>query len=305
MAVGFLCLFAILVGIYLIANFKHLMPSGDVIVSGGASSTISGESAGNPKKEIQILTFKSSDDFKGYLDGGKRAYGDGIFEAQNAMLANLLPQAALADAAKKTAPKTAIKNQKASADEIVASAEAQKFFSLGRARFRQDADIFNIKSPNLFFSPENQFYGSEDGAGETKILDISQPDSIAQSNFIPRDGDFMIVDDYLVTISGNSIFASDISNVNVLQDIWQARISEGTTIIASKAVGKKLYLALKTKIDAANPCPIKPLVFGEKPIIVDCQSIYRPQETILADSIFSVFDVDMASGAVNKNLSFV
>ena len=305
LAVGFLVLFAAVVGIYLAANFKYSIVPANVAAPGnGAGATISSPQAEESKPTTKMIPFGSSDDFKSYLDDGKRAYGDGIFEAQNAVLANLSSQAA-ADALKKPAAKTALKNQKTTADEPIASETAQKLFSLGRAHLFQDADIFNFKGSYLFFSPENQFYGQDEGGGETKILDISQMDSIAQTSFIPRDGELVAAGDVLAAVSGNSIFAYDISNANVPRDIWQARISENTAMIAFKTVGKKSYLALKTKIDAANPCPAKPLVIGEKPVFVDCQSIYHPEEMIAADSFFSVFEVDMASGAVGKNLSFV
>jgi len=304
LAIGFLGIFAMLVGVYLTANFKYsTMPISASVFSTAASSVVFDETVEKLKKTIQIIPFESSDDFKSYLDDGMRAYGDGIFEAQNVAFANLSPQAASAETAKKTAVKSVVKNQNSSTDEIITPGEAQRFFSLGRAR--QGGDIFGIDGKNLFFSPENQFYESENGDGETKILDVSQPESIAQTNFIPHDGDFVIGDGFLTVISENSIFAYDISDVNVLRNAWQARISDGTTMVASKFNGKKLYIALKTKIDAANPCPLKPLTVGEKPVMIDCKSIYHPEAPILADSIFTVFEVDITSGAIKKNLSFV
>ena len=317
LAIGFLVVFALLVGAYLIASFKYAAIPADM--SSGTSAATTGSPI-SEKNKPEISPFASSDDFKSYLDDGLRSYGDGIFEAQtqqSAPDAGASEQSAVAGA-KKAVSKGNIKNQKNTDNSIISPGDAKKFFSLEKTGDGREPDIIGTVGKNIFYSPDDQFYIPSPGTagagidasggqpdGETMDFSAVPAESLAQINSIPHDGNVLVSGNTLAILSNTNIFAYDVSDSSAPRDVWQARIGDGTSVIGATANGKELYLTLETKIDAANPCPIKPLVFGEKPFLIDCGSIYHPEKPILADLIFSVVRIDLATGKPSRDLSLV
>jgi len=114
--------------------------------------------------------FSSQDDFKSYLDSGRRAAAAGPFESEKAALAAKDEESAKAKPAGKVF---------APAVSEIASAAAGKFFSLGEASAKSAGDIIRLDEGKLYFSPNNQFYWPESAAasrpaGETKIFETRQ-----------------------------------------------------------------------------------------------------------------------------------
>jgi uncharacterized secreted protein with C-terminal beta-propeller domain len=220
-------------------------------------------------------------------------------------------------AGSKTATKQAAKNAKA-APAVIDRADAQRYLSLGSVQDNwPPPDIMAVIGKYIFFSPENQFYvppsasgaaameNEEEVTGRTAIFDAAPPESMAQIGSLGRDGRVLLAGGTALIFSNNSIFAYDILNMQSPRELWQARVSEDSEVLTSRATETNLYLAIRTRIDSANPCPIKPLAAGDKPVIIDCASIYHPDTAILADSIYSVIQIDLASGQAGKSVSFV
>jgi uncharacterized secreted protein with C-terminal beta-propeller domain len=301
-----LAFFVLAAGIYLSARLKRsALPA---LVTGGvpaAAITNGGGSVSGGKNKPQMKAFASLDDFKSYLDEGNCEAGGVFSEAQKS-----LPQTAADQAVGKPAANNNVKNQKKTAPEAVSAEDGRRYFSLGLPGNERGGDIVQTAGQSIYFSPENQFYlppGSENlrPAGETKIIDAADPAQIAQTGAIPQDGSFLIIENTLAVFLNNSLSAFDVSDRRSPREIWRARVNEGSSIIGSKRAGSKLYLAVKSAIDPASPCPAKPLTIANSPLIIDCTSIYHPAETGFADSLFTVLEVDAPTGKVVQSLSFV
>jgi len=109
----------------------------------------------------------------------------------------------------------------------------------------------------------------------------------------------------VLVFSGNFLVAYNSQAVFGPQEIWRYRINDNSQIINSKFIGNKFYLAVKSTINDANPCPLKPLSIGDNAYLVKCADIYHSPHPILADSIISLFQITPDSGKIENTLSFV
>ncbi|MFZ3100122.1 MAG: beta-propeller domain-containing protein [Minisyncoccales bacterium] len=301
LAVLILAFFSFGLVCYLAASYRQ--PSIPLQVIGGvpgASITAEGEGAGEMKSG-GLEKFSSQDDFKSYLDSGRRAAAAGPFESEKAALAAKDEESAKAKPAGKVF---------APAVSEIASAAAGRFFSLGEAFAKSAGDIIRLDEGKLYFSPNNQFYWPKSAAasrpaGETKIFETRPAGGMKQVGAIPQDGNFLVLDGSLAVFLNNSLAVYDLSFADSPLEIWQGRLNGGSRIIASEFAAGKLYLAVETEIDPANPCPIKPLVIGETPVSVECASIYRPAAPLAADSVFTIFEMNPRSGTVVRDFSVV
>jgi len=298
LAILILAFFSFGVLCYLAASYRQ--PSIPLQVIGGvpgASTAAEGGGAGEMNLG-GLEKFSSQDDFKSYLDSGRRAAAAGPFEAEKAALTAKEETPATKPAAKESAP----------APAGITPEAAKKFFSLGEASAKSAGDIIRLDGGKLYFSPQNQFYWPEFAtatrpAGETKIFETRQTGEMKQIGVIPQDGNFLVLDGSLAVFLNNSLAVYDLSFADSPLEIWQGRLNGGSRIIASQFSAGKLYLAVETEIDPANPCPIKPLVIGESPVSVECASIYRPAAAVPADLIFTIFEMNPRSGAVARDFS--
>ncbi len=314
LAFGVIIFFALATGVYLVANFEALVPSLSLPATPAASIVVSKPA---PEKTNGLAPFLSADDFKSYLDDGRRACGDGIFEAQNLSLAGGVGQQTTTPAVpvKTVSPGSksgAAKSQKIPADTTLTAADAARYLSLGSAVAAGGADIIETDNSNIYFSAENQYLppkgsdaGEDEEGGETKIIRAFSQAAPLQISSIPQKGNLLLAASTLVAVSGNSISAFKVDDPYAPVLLWRARINEGSEVVVSKWASGKLYLAMRTKIDAASPCPIKPISQADKPFVIDCDGIWHPQTPVFADSIFTIFKIDPASGGIEKNISFV
>lgn len=298
LAVLILAFFSFGVVCYLLASYRQ--PSIFLQVIGGVpGASITAEREGAAAEPGGLEKFSSQDDFKSYLDSGCRATAAGPFEAEKAALA-----------AKEEEPAKVKPAGKISAPAVagIAPEDAKKFFSLGETSAKSAGDIIRLDGEKLYFSPQNQFYWPEFAAasrpaGETKIFETRPAGGMKQVGAIPQDGNFLVLDGSLAVFLNNSLAVYDLSFADSPLEIWQGRLNGNSRIIASEFVAGKLYMAVETEIDPANPCPIKPLVIGENPVSVECASIYRPAAPVPADSVFTIFEMNPRSGAVARDFS--
>jgi len=298
LAVLILAFFSFGVVCYLLASYRQ--PSIFLQVIGGVpGASITAEREGAAAEPGGLEKFSSQDDFKSYLDSGCRATAAGPFEAEKAALtAKEEEPAKVKPAGKTSAPAVA----------GIAPEDAKKFFSLGETSAKSAGDIIRLDGEKLYFSPQNQFYWPEFAAasrpaGETKIFETRPAGGMKQVGAIPQDGNFLVLDGSLAVFLNNSLAVYDLSFADSPLEIWQGRLNGNSRIIASEFVAGKLYMAVETEIDPANPCPIKPLVIGENPVSVECASIYRPAAPVPADSVFTIFEMNPRSGAVARDFS--
>ena len=316
LALGILSVFSLLVSIYLIASCGNLVSSLAVSIESSAATSTRGAEEYAAVADSSIVNFESQDDFKSYIDDGKRLYGDGLFEAQS--------QSPLIEAGKLvvSAPKTVAKGAPAAitAATAITAANAdldpktvRRYFSLAGTIDASIPDIAQIGSDKIYFSPENQYYSgayasdpnSDALPGQTYAITAFPAESLAQSETIPANGNIILSPDSLVVFLGNALVAYNTGSVFGRQEIWRDRVNDGSQVLSSKLIGGKLYLAIETALDMANPCPIKPITASDEPFLVKCSDIYHPKTAMLANSIITVVEISPATGKVDKASSFV
>jgi len=300
LAIAILAVFSLAIAVYLLANHERDAMPGRVIGGIPSASVFLENGAGGQEGVPDLLSFLSQDDFKNYLDAGRRAYAGGSFEAEKTAMESVAAEAEKT----KTAGKTS-----APADKIIDALDAQKFFSLGLKSGSAAGDIIESNADRIYFSPQNQFYWPASAiatrpAGETKIFDVGNPAQTAQVGTIPQDGNFLILDGALAVFLNNSLAVYDVSSGDPASEIWRGRVNKGSQIIGSKSLGDKFYLTVKTEIDLANPCPIKPLAIADKMVMVDCSAILHPEPVIFADSVYTIFEINPRSGQISRDISF-
>jgi inhibitor of cysteine peptidase len=309
LAIGLLSVFSLLVAIYLVASCGQLLSSIAVSIESPAATVSRGIEEVATTQDPGIIKFESQDDFKSYIDDGKRLYGDGIFET-----ATLTP---LAQAGKQalSAAVAAAKGSKAAVTPVLPMDPqiARKYLSLGSNFDPTVPDIAQIGKTNIYFSPDNQYYAGSSGqgvdpgetGGQTFVISAFPAETMVQSETIPADGNVLLTDGSLVVFLGNSLVAYNSEAAFGRQEIWRDRINDGSEIIGAKLVGGKLYLAVKSTIDDANPCPIKPISAGDEAYMVKCSDIYHSWEAMLADSVITAVQISTTTGKVEGGLSFV
>jgi len=310
LALGILSVFALLVSIYLIASCSRLVSSLAVSIESTAAVSTRGQDATAVISDSNVIKFVSQDDFKSFIDDGKRLYGDGLFEAQS--LSPLIEAAKQVVAAPKSPAVAA--GAKAQVASVKLDPETmKKYFSLLGAIDPGIPNIAQMGAAKIYFSSENQYYPGAFSAdsnadafpGQTKVITALPAESLAQSETIPADGNVLLAEDSLMVFLGNSLVAYNSDSVFGRQEIWRARVNDGSKILTSRLMGGNLYLAVETAIDMANPCPIKPLTAGEEVSLVKCSDVYHPKTAMLADSIITVFRMSPATGKVDNSASFV
>ncbi|MCU0653617.1 MAG: hypothetical protein MUD10_05160 [Candidatus Pacebacteria bacterium] len=317
-AIGFLSVLAVLTSIYLLASSRHLLLSSPAIVGSPAASDVQ-TSVPLPEapKKLPFVQFASEEDFKSYLDDGKRAYGDGVFGNAEKTDQSIVKTEPISNAAAKLQAKTAVKSVK-EAPIATAAEDAQKYFSLNANRDGR-ADILQSGPQQIFFSPENQYYWSgakkapvpatfgdtESGQeGKSLVFDSENPEALNITGRLERSGDLLLYGKTIFIFRDNLISAFDVSAASSTAALWEARIDQDSRVAGAKVVGSKLYLLMRTKIDPAHPCPIKPLAFADSPLVLECGNIYHPRRAVLADTIFSVLELDRQTGVLSRDFAF-
>jgi uncharacterized secreted protein with C-terminal beta-propeller domain len=247
-----------------------------------------------------LNNFSSQDELKSYLSSGRRAADAGVFEDEKAKAADT---ASAVSAKEKNAAKT-------EKEAAIGVPDMAKFFSLGEKPADRAGDIIELSGSKIYFSPLNQFYWPASAIasrppGKTKIFNLADPGGVEQVGTIAQDGNFMVLDGALAVFLNNSLAVYDISAADSAIELWRGRVNKDSRIVGSEFLNGKFYLTVKTEIDPANPCPIKPLSIKEKAAVVDCSAIRYPSAPLPADSIFTIFEINPRSGEVARDVSLV
>jgi len=296
LAIAILSLFSLATALYLLANHRQEAFFWQITGNVPAISIVNEENEVDDAAP-RLALFLSQDDFKSYLDAGRRSAGEGLFEAQK----------------KENAAKNEVKapNNKTTAKDAAAAAidpqAARDYFSLGLNSFNFAGDIAHLNQGKLYFSPKNQFYWPASAiasrpVGQTFVFS-GDGGQFEQTKIIPQDGNFIVADNSLAVFLNNSLAVYDVGQ-DAVGELWRGRINDGSQIVGSEFFDGKLYLAVKTAIDFANPCPARPLLIADKAAAVECSSIYHPAAPIAADSIFTVFAINPRTGEVSRDISF-
>lgn len=297
LAIAILSLFSLATALYLLANYRREAVFWQITGNVPAVSVVNEEDRAD-EKISRLMPFSSQDDLKSYLDVGRRFDGGGLFDAQKKeYIAKIDAEAAKEKIVAKKTPSAEIDPQ-----------TTRDYLSLGLKSGDSAGDIIQSRGGKIYFSPQNQFYWPASAIasrppGQTFVFSENNGE-FQQTAAIPQDGNFIVLDGALAVFLNNSLAVYEVSRDSV-EELWRGRVNDGSQIVKSEFFGGNLYLAIKTAIDFANPCPIRPFFISDRAAVVECSSIYRPQAPIAADSIFTIFEINPRAGSVSRSIAFL
>ena len=141
----------------------------------------------------------------------------------------------------------------------------------------------------------------------TDLITAWPPAELDTNNKIDQAGELLLKDDTLIifTESGDqSIYAYDVSTDNPSEK-WNIKLEDDHYLQTARQYGDKIYIIAQKYINRHTPCPIQPLTIGEQTIEISCSDIYHPIAPIDASATYSVFKIDIESGNIDEQISFV
>lgn len=254
-----------------------------------------------------LVNFKSEGDFKNYLieSGSPQAvenFGASIAISQDSSATQ------------------ATQNLETNAAASVFDAKDDWFFPDGQASGDVNLpDIAQSDGSSLFFSSDNQYYPGlkskseekttflerQKTAGKTNIYSVTEPQNPKKIAQVDGHGKILLANNILAVFLANQILGYDVSDPGNPALSWKIRLDDNSRIIDSRKRGGVLYLTLATDIDFANPCPARPILDGDNPLIIKCQDIYHPLQAAPVDTLFSVMTLDADTGRAVATFSFV
>ncbi|MBU4481504.1 beta-propeller domain-containing protein, partial [Patescibacteria group bacterium] len=186
-----------------------------------------------------------------------------------------------------------------------------------------EPDIVKTDGKEIYFSPSQSFriwdgrmrILSEEKIQEaivrkveTKIIKaFPLADLAIDSEIKGKSGDLLLSQNILVVFSAatNEIYGYDVSEPKSPTEKWKIKLDTNSGLVGARLYKNKIYLVAKNTINEIKPCPIKPLIVGETPLIIDCKEIYHPVLPIPVDVTFTAMVLDPVSGKIAKNTSFV
>lgn len=150
--------------------------------------------------------------------------------------------------------------------------------------------------------------------GGTKSIKAFPPENLNIDSNIEKSGDLLLAGNTLIIFPSENflwsqnlgkIIAYDISNPAKPKETWNIELKKSTLIAGARLRGGKIYLATKTEFTNDNPCPVRPFSTNGTEFSLRCTDIYHPTTIVPADTIFTALVINPASGAIEKNTSFV
>lgn len=243
-------------------------------------------------------------------------YGFGISSGLRTM--NLLEAPPLPASGVALAPESAV----SSADRISETTVQVKGID--------EPDIVKTDGSNIYFSREQRYYlggpirimeGVEIAADRliapmppewnppsTDIIRAFPPQTMRlASSTVKETGDMLLLRDkkILAIFSYPEIVGYDISDPEKPLKKWNYKLENNTSVLSSRLLNGKIYFVTRQYLNYQDPCPLRPMIKGDVPIIIPCIELYRPIRILPVDSTYTVFQLNPESGTIEKNASFV
>jgi len=178
-----------------------------------------------------------------------------------------------------------------------------------------EPDIIKTNGKEVYYSSDTPIYWLMDNVkssgmpaferpGETRVISAFPTSSLSLEANIKKSGDLLLSDNILVVFSGNALVGYDISNPAKPKESWTLKLGNQNYVTDARLYEGNIYLVTRTQINNIQPCPIKPLVWGEDgSLTIACGQIYHPTAITPADSIYTAFLIDPKDGKIKNNLS--
>ncbi|MCD6115237.1 beta-propeller domain-containing protein [bacterium] len=140
---------------------------------------------------------------------------------------------------------------------------------------------------------------------KTRIIKAFPPKQLEELTSIDKQGQLLLVDNFLIIFSGNKIYGYQVSDPQKPEKKWEISLRKRTYLVGARLYNKKLYLVTGTSIYDYNPCPIKPLEINNEVISVKCADIYYPQILFEPTVSYTSFIIDPQTGKRERNITFL
>lgn len=176
-----------------------------------------------------------------------------------------------------------------------------------------EPDIVKTDGREIYFSTSGEYYRRRwfeeimppKIIGETKVIKAFPPENLNLEAKIEEVGDLLLLENILVIFSPKGIYGYDVSNPKLPSKKWEIKIEEKNQFLSARLFQDKIYLLVKTEIYTPQPCPIRPLSVGDKPLEIKCVDIYHPTITLPTDVTYTAMILNPVDGKIEKTLSFV
>jgi len=228
----------------------------------------------NEKAEEAMKPFESEEDFLKYLSASKTGFQAYNLFSKPAHLAYL------------------------------GSAEVERFSETNvQVKGIDEPDVVKTDGVRIYYSTQPKFKPliySEKWRGVTRVIEAFPVENISVRKSIDKSGELLLYGRILMLIDNVGVFAYEKDS---LRSLWRADFNG--SYVDSRLYEGKLYVVTRSPIKPYEPCPIRPMNVGGKPLEIDCRKIYHPTFPVEVDSTFTISVINAESGEVENAISFV
>lgn len=136
---------------------------------------------------------------------------------------------------------------------------------------------------------------------KNKLYGISNPnkEDFNISSRIDMDGKILRNNNTLIVYNDKNITGFNININDSLSKSWNRSLNESNDVVTTRRVGSKAYFIVKESVNSG--CIYEPI--GSYSI--DCTDIYKPNIKSEVDTTYTVFSLDMYSGELEDETSFI
>ncbi len=321
LAIAFLAVFAFAVAVFLVFEITDLGRQIPIQNVADYLTPHNGDNGIFDNKDVNVTAagirrFESEDDFKSFLlavrGRGASSYGSWGIDTGIAKSTAFDEAAGTAASQNGLAPTAATRE---SAPDRVSETNVQ-------VAGIDEPDIVKTDGKQLYYSPNSGYWPImyekrvspatgifvppyDEPSGTTYNVAAWPPTALKTAGTIAKQGDLLLHGNTLLIFSTNTIYGYDVASAASPKEIWKIRLEDTGSLVGARLFNDRVYLVVRNGIDDYNPCPVKPLSFGDAPMVVQCRDIYYPESTSSADAIFSALVVNPETGGTEKSLSFV
>ena len=123
-------------------------------------------------------------------------------------------------------------------------------------------------------------------------------------------GDLLLSKDNLIVFNEDdynkrAVERYDVTNPEKPVKKWSIRYEKNSSKVQARLYKNKLYLVTRIDMGGGTPCPMRPFDIKNNQGFIPCTQIYHPVTSVDSDTVYTVSKINLADGAIEKNVSFV
>ena len=139
----------------------------------------------------------------------------------------------------------------------------------------------------------------------TDLITAWPPADLEIADKIDHAGNLLLADDTLLVLSQEGDQTIYAYNKNNAEEKWNIKLDDDHYLQTARQYGDKIYIIARKYTNRHTPCPLRPLTIGGNAIEIACTDVYHPIASIDASATYSVFKIDINSGKIDDQISFV